>query len=154
MVERKLSDASIEAGQVLLDRLDEYGLRPESAAWLFAHGLGDWKYVIATSAIDLVGRRKIYAGLLDVLDASDFGDVLTEADIQLVSPREPWYSYLRGTMHVGGRTRVTVKNSAFNGMKIDGVIYRFFDAPTDGELKRMVATFTKTAKKALALHGR
>lgn len=154
MVERLLSDASIDAGRNFVVQLDRLGLQAESVAWLFAPSLGDWRYAIVTSAVDVVGRSKIYKGLLDALDAAQLGDALSEADLHLVSPNEMWYRFLKGTMVVSGNSVIHVKNSVFNGMKIDAVIYRFFSPPKNVDFKRMVDTFNKNARKEIErTHG-
>lgn len=147
MVKRSLSDASIAAGRNFVFRLDRLGLKPESVAWLFTPSLGDWRYIIVTSAVDAVGRSRIYKGLLDALDAAQFGEALSEADIHLVSPNEEWYRFLKGTMMVTGDSVVHVENSVFNGMRIDAVIYRFFSPPKNLDYKKVVEKFTKMASK-------
>ena len=147
MVTEPLSDAAITAGSGLLQKLDDYGFTPESAMWLYLHSLREWRYMIATEAVDIAGRKKIYAGILDILDASDFGSVLTEADIHLVSPSEVWYQYFRGVAR--GTGLMHFNNCIVNGMQFDAVVYRFFDPPEQNQFIQQVDRFTKRARKEL-----
>lgn len=153
MVERPLSNAAVEAGEAFLEKLDDFGLLPESAAWVYSDALDEWRYLVATSGVDTSGRRAIYRGILDVFDAFDFGADLTESDVQLVSPNEDWYALLRQMFRVkgGGRTRITLDNCKVNGILVNAelVIYRFGDVPSKTESSKRVKYFEKKAKKAM-----
>ena len=150
MVEKHLSDYMIDAGDRFLAKLDEFGLSPESAGWFLDDERGDWRYLIATSAIDVTGRRKIYGAIIDLFEAFDFGPALTSMDVHLVSPREPWYAAMRGTIRMDDG-RLHLQDVGFNGILIkEALVYRFFAPPSAAVLKRNVETFSKRAEKAAA----
>lgn len=152
MVERGISEAMKASGRRLLDKLDEFGLFPESAGWFYDEGREDWRYLVATAAVDVVGRRKIYAAIIDLFEAFDFGSELTSFDVHLVSPREPWYAAMKGTIGVSGNSNAIFQNVTLNGVYIkEAPAYRF-SAPQDAKtMKRNVATFARKAEKAAAL---
>ena len=156
MAEERISVPSVDVGRAFLEKLDEFGLYPESAGWLYAHGLGDWRYIVATSAIDVVGRRKIYSEILDIFDTYDFGPSLTEADVHLVSPNEEWYALMRGFFQFSGGpgSHASFHNCIINGQRLDGFVYRFFAPPNESILKRQSERFAKNARKALEHVGR
>jgi hypothetical protein len=43
MAARPLPEHLVEAGATLLAALDDAGLQPQGAAWIFDHALGDWR---------------------------------------------------------------------------------------------------------------
>ncbi|APH73898.1 hypothetical protein BSQ44_22860 [Aquibium oceanicum] len=142
----------IEAGASFLSKLDEFGLSPESAGWLYDTARSDWRYLVASAAIDVVGRRKIYGAIIDLFEVFDFGDDLTSMDVHLVSPREQWYVIMRGAVSVSGASRARIRRSNLNGIHIeDALVYRFFAPPAAAKLERQANMFAKKAHKAAEL---
>lgn len=147
MAERRLSDAAIASGQQFLSKLDEFGFRPESVGWIYANSLDEWRYIVATSGVDIVGRRKVYGAILDLFEAFDFGEGLTESDVHLVSLHEHWYAVMR-TFFSTNSTMV-FEGCEFNGEKFDAYIYRFNAPPKEADVARQLKSFQKSAAKAL-----
>lgn len=149
MAERNLSEDSITAGKTLLDRLDEFGLRPETAGWIFVHSLNEWRYCIASASVDAVGRRKLYSGVIAVLDICNFGDALAEADVHLVSPNEDWYLLMREATSFNQGLRRIAESYGANGMRFDALIYRTFSSPPDNNtLRKNSEKFVTCAREA------
>ena len=60
MVETSLTPELIEAGANLVRKLDERGLAPDAAFWLYFPELQAWKLVLAAVKVGQVGPREVY----------------------------------------------------------------------------------------------
>lgn len=154
MAERGLSESAIEAGAKFLASLDELGLQPEGAAWLYSYSLVDWRFAVVTSAVDIVGRRTIYRSLLDALRVAHLGDDLTEVDLYLVSPSDRWYSAMAAVLStppdaiIGKLFKENVVTDAFGAMAVTMFIYRISKSPSDDVLTKRFNRFATQARKA------
>jgi hypothetical protein len=146
MATRALPEHLIEAGAKLLSALDDAGLRPQGAAWLFDHALGDWRYVVATSLVETMGRSNVYRELLTVIKKLDIPQDLTVQDVHLVAPSGPLFKTISGALHIVNG-RVTVKDSAINGTTVDAVIYRWTGAPTQTKAAKVQKEFKRRVKE-------
>lgn len=142
------SDDMIAAGVEFLAKLDEYGFHPESAGWMLLPSTEDWRYIVATAAIDVVGRRKIYGAIIDLFEAHDFGPHLDSFDVHLVAPRENPYRLIRRYVMAEGDGVLRIKNSKFDGVPVNAVILRQLKVQPPEVLEKQVKSFVKNAKKA------
>jgi|SRR5215212_1484498 hypothetical protein len=111
-----LSNDLIAAGKKLLALMDELGLGPEGAAWIYDHDLGEWRFVIASSLVDQEGRRWVYQNLLKVFRAGKFPKEFTILDVFLMGLDHPIYRMLVSAIHVENST-VTFENLTVNNVK-------------------------------------
>lgn len=116
--------------------------------------MSEWRYTVPTNPVDVVGRRKLYGAIIDIFAVYDFEEALTEADVHLASPREPWYAVMKGlgvTVQTGGH--LSTKDSWSNGRRFDVEMYRFSSPPSEAELKKRSTVFAKKASKAVENAG-
>jgi hypothetical protein len=143
---RALPEHLIEAGAKLLAALDDAGLQPQGAAWLLDHELGDWRYVVATSLVDTMGRSSVYRVLLVVMKKLDMPQDLTVQDIHLVAPSGPLFKAIGGALRIE-KGRVSVRDCVINGLIVDAVIYRWTGAPTQAGAAKVQAQFKRRVKE-------
>ena len=60
LVKEQLTDAMVEAGAELTLRLDETGLAPTAALWLFVPDMNEWRLLFASPDVSKHGPRKVY----------------------------------------------------------------------------------------------
>ena len=140
----------IDAGAKLLAALDDAGLQAQGAAWVFDHGLGDWRYVIVTSLVDTMGRSKVYRQLLTVIRKLDTPKDLTVADIHLVSPGAHLFKAIARIVNVDipGGGFATFQNCAISDAKFDAVIFRWIvRVPTQAEAAKIEKQFKRRVKE-------
>lgn len=146
MAARDLPEHLIEAGAKLLAALDNAGLQPQGAAWLLDHALGDWRYVVATSLVETMGRSSVYRELLVVMKKLDMQQDLTVQDIHLVAPSGPLFKAIGGALRIE-EGRVTVRDCVINGLSVDAVIYRWTGAPTQAKAAKVQKQFRQRVKE-------
>ena len=138
----------IPAGKELLDALDRAGLAAQGAAWVFFHELEDWRFVVATSLVETMGRSKVYKMLLIVMEQIDMPDDLTIEDIHLISTESLLYRAVSGAFRVEGSGTVRIANCRIDGALIDAVIFRWGAGPLSaGEMKRVEKEFRRRVKE-------
>ncbi len=104
MVGTHLSKEMIEAGVALIRRLDESGLSPCAAFWIYSSEANDWKLKIADAKVGKEGPRKAYGKIHDIL---------------LEHPDE------FNELSLGGISGIRYKDAAVDGVFIDDAyIYR------------------------------
>jgi hypothetical protein len=137
----------IEAGEELLAALDATGLQAQGAAWIFSHELGDWRFVVATSLIESVGRLWVYKQLSRVIARLNMPDSLTIADVHLIGTSTPMFEAMARLIHIeGGLARFA--NCIINEQLFDAAIYRWARQPLSApDLKRLVRSFAKRIKE-------
>jgi hypothetical protein len=146
MATRNLPEHLIEAGAKLLAALDDAGLQPQGAAWIFDHALGDWRYVVATSLVETMGRSKVYKELLAMMKKLDMPTDLTVQDIHLVATTNPVFKAIAGAVRIENG-RVTVNNSVFNGATLDAIIYRWTGVPTQTSAAKVQKQFKRRVRE-------
>jgi hypothetical protein len=146
MAARALSEHLVEAGAKLLAALDDAGLQPQGAAWIFDHALDDWRYVVATSLVDTMGRSSVYRELLTIIRKLDMPEDLTVQDVHLVAPSGPLFKTISGALHIENG-RVTVKDRVINGSRVDAVIFRWTGAPTQTKAAKVQKEFKRRVKE-------
>jgi hypothetical protein len=137
----------IDSGQELLAALDGTGLQAQGAAWIFSHELGDWRFVVATSLVDSVGRLWVYKQLSRVIAKLEMPEHLTIADVHLIGTRNPMFETLSRLFHVqGGMVRFT--NCAINEQLFDAAIYRWSSQPLSApDLKKLERNFARRIRE-------
>jgi len=146
MAARALSEHLVEAGAKLLAALDDAGLQPEGAAWIFDHALGDWRYVVATSLVQTMGRSSVYKELLTITKKLDMPQDLTVQDIHLVAPGGPLFKAISGALLIENG-RVTVRDCIINGLSVDAVIFRWTGVPTQTKAAKVQKEFKRRVKE-------
>lgn len=146
MAASSLQQHLVEAGRKLLLALDHAGVRPQGAAWVFDHALGDWRYVVATSLVDTMGRSTVYRMLIAVLKHASMPEELTVADIHLVSPADPLFRAINSVFEIQDAT-VTFENCGINGIKFDAVVYRWTGKPSQADALKLEKQFRRRVKE-------
>jgi hypothetical protein len=146
MAAKDLPNHLIDAGAKLLAALDAAGLHPQGAAWIVDHALGEWRYVVATSLVETLGRSKVYKQLLTLMTKLDMPKELTMQDIHLVSPDGSLFKTIAGTVPVEDRT-TAFKDCVVNGTKFDAVVYRWIGTPSPDDAAKVERQFKRRAKE-------
>lgn len=140
----------MQAGARLLAALDDAGLQAQGAGWVFDHALGDWRYVVATSLVDTMGRSKVYRQLLVTMKKLDMPNDLTVADIHLVSPKTLLFKGIASFVRVeipDPSGFATFTNCMIGNSKFDAVIYRWVGEPTPTQAKQVERQFKRRIKE-------
>lgn len=127
MVETILTKEMIEMGRVLVRKLDEQGVSPAAALWLYFPEEQQWKLVIAELTVGTLGPKIIYRKIQQILAvSSDELSGLSLDDVTLARPDAPIIVLLRVAIRTGpGISGIRFKNNAINGTLIeDAYIYR------------------------------
>lgn len=149
MAVEPLRDDLKRAGSELVSVLDELGMKPEGAGWFFFYDLEDWRFYIASSLVDLEGKKKVYAALVDALSASETVDGLSVFDVHLESPKDALFQVVGSAFRISGKSNVTIRNCTIGHLKVDAVLYRWDDTPADSrKLKVASNLFKRNVEKA------
>jgi hypothetical protein len=127
MVETNLTKEMIDAGTVLIRKLDEHRLNPNAAFWLYDSEGQRWKFVIAESDVATLGPKEVYRKIQHILsDSADEIAGLSLEDISLAKLDAPIIALLRVGIQTGpGISGIRFKNNVINGTLIeDAFIYR------------------------------
>ena len=85
MVAVALTDEMIGAGGALVRKLDERGLRPDDAFWLYSSDTERWKLVIAEVSFGKQGPRETYKQIQNAIAALD-NEPIALASVTLARP--------------------------------------------------------------------
>lgn len=127
MVETNLTKEMIDIGAVFIRKLDEHGLRPDAAFWLYFPEEQKWKLIIAEVKVGTEGPKNIYRKMRKILaHYPDEISGLSLDDVTLTRPDAPIIVLLRVAIPTGpGISGIRFKNNAINGTLIeDAYIYR------------------------------
>jgi hypothetical protein len=126
MVETSLTRELMEAGASLVRKLDERGLAPDAAFWLYSSELQAWKLVLVELKVGHVGPRKVYEEIQKTLAEVPDKNDLTLDDIALHKPDSTIVELIRKAMPTGpGVFGIRFKNNVVDGTLIeDAYIYR------------------------------
>jgi hypothetical protein len=127
MVETTLTDDMIATGAALVRWLDQAGLQPDAAFWLYFPDPQTWKLVLAEAKLDQQGPRAIYGQIQDIMSASgEERSSISLDSVTLVKPDAPIVSLLRSAIRTGtGIGGIRFTNNVINGTLIeDAYIYR------------------------------
>jgi hypothetical protein len=128
MVDEYLTKEMIDDGYFLVRKLDEHGLNPNAALWLYSPELQKWKLVIAETGVGTLGPKKIYGEIHQILSESPSAlQVISLDDVTLAKLDDPIISLLRVAIRTGpdSISGIRFKNNVINGTLIeDAYIYR------------------------------
>ena len=120
MVAQPLVEPQIETGRRLIEYLDERGMQPEAAFWLFSSDYDEWRLMLAVKEVDELGPRGAYKRFQDLETGVSLNDVT------LVSPNSDIVKLLRRALHTGkGISAIRLTGNVIDGTYIeDALIYR------------------------------
>jgi hypothetical protein len=127
MVESTLTREMIDVGSLLVHKLDEHGLNPDAAFWLYYPEVQQWKLVIGDDEVETLGPKEVYRKVQQILGESAHEiKGLSLDDVALVKPDAPIISLLRVAIRTGpGISGIRFKNNVITGTLIeDAYIYR------------------------------
>lgn len=127
MVETTLTKEMINTGAILVRKLDEQGLRPDAALWLYSPEVQQWKLVIAELKVGTLGPKEIYRKIQQIMEKSANEITgLSLDDVALARPDAPIIVLLRVAIRTGpGISGIRFTNNVINGTLIeDAYIYR------------------------------
>ena len=127
MVEAHLTKEMIDAGAALVRELDERGIQPDAALWLYFPDLQTWKLVIAQVKVGSEGPKQLYRQIQELMgELSQQMHEISLDDVTLSKPDAPIISLLRMAIHTGpGVSGIRFKDNVINGTVIeDAFIYR------------------------------
>jgi len=115
----------IGAGGALVRKLDERGLRPDDAFWLYSSDTEQWKLVIAEVRFGKQGPRATYKQIQNAIAALD-NEPIALASVTLARPDAPLVVSLRSAVRTRpGIDGIRVTNDVINGtVNEDAYIYR------------------------------
>jgi hypothetical protein len=115
----------IGAGGALVRKLDERGLQPDDAFWLYSSDTQEWKLVIAEVKFGKQGPRETYRQIQNAIAALD-NEPISLDSVALARPDAPMVSLLRSAVRTGpGINGIRFTNNVINGTVIeDAYIYR------------------------------
>jgi hypothetical protein len=147
MAAPNLSQHLIDAGAKLLAALDDAGLQAQGAGWIFDHGLGDWRFMIATSLVDSKGRLWVYKHLVKVMAKLNMPEDLTVADIHLMGTDNPLFRMMAQLIHLDNGV-ARFENCRLNDMLFDAAIYRWVrQPPNQADVNKLEKSFIKRVKE-------
>lgn len=127
MVATTLTDGMIKSGAELVQKLDERGLQPDAAFWLYFPDPQEWKLVIVEVKLDQHGPREIYGEIQNVISDSkeDIGSLPLDW-VTLAKPDSPVVRLLGAAIRTGpGVSGIRFTHNVINGTLIeDAYIYR------------------------------
>jgi hypothetical protein len=127
MVEANLTKELIDAGATLVQKLDERGLAPDAAFWLFSPEDQTWKLLLSEVKLAQKGPKAAYSEIQKLLKtyASEFANLRLD-DLVLEKPDARIVELIRKAVRTGpGVSGIRFKNNVIDGTLIDDAyIYR------------------------------
>lgn len=126
MDQEVLVAAKIDDAAELVRRLDAAGIKPSFAAWYLYDDANEWRFLIASTALDpLLPKQEAlaYRKVVEVL--TQFSPVaLTISDLKLISTGDKLPSSLRMLIRTGPDTitRADCRDNMLNGIFVKHVI--------------------------------
>ena len=127
MVEAELSKRLIDAGAELIQSLDNKGLRPDAAFWLYSSEAQSWRLFLAEAKVGKAGPKNVYRQIQRIMkELPDDSQVLSLSDVGLLRSDAPFIQLLRTAISTGsGISGIRFTNNVVNGNLIeDAYIYR------------------------------
>ena len=135
MAKGALVDSLVKAGETLVERLDEAGLSPNAALWLYRSETDDWALVLATKEAQEHGVRAAYAQIQPVFRKyeSDLKPLKFD-DITAVSADEAIILAIGKLIHAGpGLSTIRLTNNYVDNFLIDdALVYRLLSPDETG----------------------
>jgi hypothetical protein len=126
MVESILTKEMMDAGALFVRKLDEHGLSPKAALWLYNQELQQWKMVIAEKEVETLGPKEVYRKIQHIIAESAEKLGISLDDVALATPDAPIIALLRVAIRTGPEiSGIRFKNNVIHGTLIeDAYIYR------------------------------
>lgn len=121
-------NALVNDGQTLVQLLDNTGIKPRGAMWVYSSDTDTWKlWIVPSQDFDVKQKHAFYQtvasqisghrGRFQALDASD---------VELIAPNHPVVNPLGRMFRVEGLSSVFLGNNMVNGFYIpDGIMLRW-----------------------------
>lgn len=127
MVETSLSKETIDVGAELVRKLDEHGMAPNVALWLYEPEEQAWRLVLVDTKLSQAGPKAAYAKLQEVFTkhAADLQGLELD-DIVLQKPNSRIIDVMRKAIRTGsGISGIRFTNNVIDGTLIeDAYVYR------------------------------
>jgi len=127
MVETNLTKELIDAGARLVKKLDERGLAPDAAFWLYSPEEQTWKLLLVEVKLAKKGPKAAYSEIQKILakHAQELENIKLD-DLVLEKPDARIVELIRKAMRTGsGVTGIRFKNNVVDGTLIDDAyVYR------------------------------
>jgi hypothetical protein len=126
MVDQILTNEMIESGKALIQKMDEKGIQPDAALWLYFPDIQAYKLLIAEIKVGKIGPRDIYKKIQNILSKLPKEKKLSLDDIALAKPNAPIIALLKVALKTDpGISGIRFTNNVINGTVVeDAYIYR------------------------------
>ena len=127
VVREVLSEQMIDAGAMLVERLDQSESNVQAALWLFLPEEKTWKMMIISPLVKTDGPRSFYKRILEANKKADESEsIISLNDVGVADTSNPLISLLRIAMSTGsGIAGIRFSKNTINGAFIeDAYIYR------------------------------
>jgi hypothetical protein len=152
-----LSTAAMEAGAECLQLLDRHKLRVQGAAWVYSNSLGEWRFYIVTSLVEIDGPLATYQRIEKLFGLTFNNKNLLIDDVHLGSPNETLFRALAQAFSKPAQkkglkaTTVTIEQITINGFFIEkALIYRLNRSPPKIEVMRNRKAFDHHLKELMS----
>jgi len=138
MVAMSLSEGQVEAGQALLNRLDDDGVRVDAALWFYFPEKENWKLVLSLPDAIRLGPKAAYKEVQRVLSGAKDPVGLDLADVAVARPNSDILNRFRGAVRVGpGKSAIRFSKCVFNGLFVeDALVYRLMRSSREARSKK------------------
>ena len=127
MVEANLTKELIDAGARLVKKLDEVGLAPDAAFWLYSPEEQTWKLLLVEVKLAKKGPKAAYSEVQKILSkyAQELENIKLD-DLVVEKPDAHIVELIRKAVRTGpGVTGIRLKNNVVDGTLIDDAyVYR------------------------------
>ena len=127
MVETRLTQDLIREGARLVEKLDQLGVSPDAAFWLYLADTGSWKLYLAETSVAARGPRQAYKQIQRTLHAlRNEVTHLSLNDIAVAESDAPLVALLSSAISTGpGISGLRFSRNVIKGVAIDDAyIYR------------------------------
>jgi len=127
MVAIPLSDNQVAAGQALLERLDDQGVRVDAALWFYFSDKENWKLVLSLPDVIRQGPKAAYTEVQRVLSEAGSAIGIKLVDVAIARPNSGPLNLFRGVIRTkpGAKTQTRFTRCVFHGQLVeDALVYR------------------------------
>lgn len=127
MVETQLTPELIQEGATLVEGLDNAGISPDAALWLYFPEISAWKLLLAQTNVGPEGPREAYRAVQKALQSlRNQVTHLSLEDVAVAKPDAPLIKLLSQAVVTGpGISGIRFTRNVINGVPIeDAYIYR------------------------------
>jgi len=127
VVKEQLTDAMVDAGAELTQKLDELGLPTNAAFWLFMPDSNEWRLMFASADVSAKGPRSVYYAISSAMQQLGAkAAAVPLSAVGVLDENAELVRVLRTVTHAAtGISRIRVMRNVVNGHFIDdALIYR------------------------------